>query len=81
MKVENIIMGDDDTDSIQMMFNHQSKLLKMVDKSIVDAYKNLLMMLKKMQNVSEIPVHPDYLGNNDLAINIYKNKYLSLIHI
>ncbi len=75
MKVENIIMGDDDTDSIQMMFNHQSKLLKMVDKSIVDAYKNLLMMLKKMQNVSEIPVHPDYLGNNDLAINIYKNKY------
>ncbi len=70
-----VIAGSDNTDALELMFNHKSKLLGVVDKSFIEAYKNLLLMLKQMQNNGQIPVHHDYLANNELAINIYKNKY------
>ena len=64
-------------DRIDAMFNYKSKLLSLVDKQQIYAYKILYYMLKDMQDKGKLPVHPSnqYLGGNELAEDIYKRKY------
>jgi len=59
------------------MFNHKGKFNKICGKQNLKNYQNLYLMLKKKQNNGEIPVHPEgnYLGDNELARNIYEKKY------
>ncbi len=57
------------------MFAHKSKLSSQIGYDRLESYKNLLFHLKEMQTTGKLPVHPDYLNNNELAINIYQKKY------
>ncbi|MCK5853467.1 adenosylcobalamin-dependent ribonucleoside-diphosphate reductase [bacterium] len=59
------------------MFKHNGKFTKITGKKYLKNYQNLYLMLKKKQTVGELPLHPDgkYLGDNDLAKNIYEKKY------
>ncbi len=61
------------------MFKHQGKFAKLSGKKNLKTYQNLYLMLRKKQNNGEVPVHPEgnYLGDNELAENIYKNKYFA----
>ena len=62
---------------LQKMFSHKSKLMGIVNDKWLNSYKENLLMLRNMQCSGEIPIHPEnkYLGENELALNIYKNKY------
>ncbi len=62
---------------LQKMFEHKSKLSNLVSENWLNSYKENLLMLRQMQRTGEIPVHPEnkYLGENELAFSIYKNKY------
>jgi ribonucleoside-diphosphate reductase alpha chain len=59
------------------MFKHDGKFTKITGKKSLKSYQNLYLMLKKKQTAGELPLHPDgkYLGDNDLAKNIYEKKY------
>jgi len=59
------------------MFKHKGKLVTLCGKKNLKNYQNLYLMLKKRQNNGEVPVHPEnnYLGDNELAKNLYENKY------
>jgi len=59
------------------MFKHEGKFTQVTGKKSLKNYQNLYLMLKKKQNSREIPIHPEgnYLGDNDLAKNIYEKKY------
>ncbi|RMF06736.1 adenosylcobalamin-dependent ribonucleoside-diphosphate reductase, partial [Candidatus Woesearchaeota archaeon] len=63
-------------EQINLMFEHKSKLLKVVPKERIETYKKLYHYLKELQKRGELPVHPSsYLGGNELATNIYERKY------
>jgi len=59
------------------MFKYQGKFTKLTGKKNLKNYQNLYLMLKKKQTAGEIPLHPEnnYLGDNELAKNIYEKKY------
>ena len=59
------------------MFKHKGKFVDLCGKKNLKNYQNLYLMLKKKQNAGEVPVHPEnnYLGDNELAKNIYEKKY------
>ena len=60
----------------KQMFSHKGKLAHMIPAHQLQAYRNLHQFLRKKQATHEIPVHPtDYLGGNELAKSIYKQKY------
>ena len=59
------------------IFKHKGKFVDLCGKKNLKNYQNLYLILKKKQNNAEVPVHPEnnYLGDNDLARNIYEKKY------
>lgn len=57
------------------MFNHQSKLSKLVDPVRISNYKEVYFYLFEKVQSGELPILKDYFGGNDLAENIYKRKY------
>jgi len=57
------------------MFKHEGKTVNIMGKTRVKTYQELYMRLSQLQKEKEIPVHGDYLGDNELAQNIYKKKY------
>ncbi len=59
------------------MFEHKGKYANVVDQKYIKRYKTLYDKVRKMQKEGQLPVHPenDYLGNNDLARNIFEKKY------
>jgi len=63
--------------NIKLMFDHKSKISKLVPQEYLDNYKHLLIFLRELQKNNKIPVHSEdsYLGNNNLAKDIYKSKY------
>ena len=63
--------------AFSQMFLHRSKLLPLVDPSRIHSYRQLLFMLKDMQQSGQAGYHSpnDYLGGSELADNIYRNKY------
>ena len=62
--------------SMKKMFKHQGKTVNVIGKSRVKTYEELFNSLSKLQIENSVPVHENYLGDNDLAQNIYKKKYL-----
>jgi ribonucleoside-diphosphate reductase alpha chain len=59
------------------MFKHKGKFTRLIGKKNLKNYQNLYLMIRKKQNSGELPVHAEgkYLGDNDLAENIYEKKY------
>ncbi len=66
--------ADAETDA---MFGYKSKLFSLVPHSQVDSYRRLFYLMRKWQEEQKVPfrLKNDYLGSNELADNIYKNKY------
>lgn len=62
---------------IKAMFDNNSKLYSLVPKQQVETYKRLFYQLRHWQNDGTIETHSsnNYLGANDLADSIFKNKY------
>ena len=61
--------------AVEHMFKHTGKTVNIIGKTRVKTYRDLYAQLSDLQKNKEIPFHGDYLGNNDLAQNIYKKKY------
>ena len=61
--------------SIENMFTHDGKTVNVIGKTRVKTYHELYNHLTELQKSKEISVHDNYLGNNVLAINLYKKKY------
>ena len=66
--------------AVETMFQHKGKTVTIIGKTRIKTYRDLYLQLSDLQKNKEIPVHSDYLGDNDLAINIYKKKYYLLNH-
>ncbi|MEK6921893.1 MAG: ATP cone domain-containing protein, partial [Nanoarchaeota archaeon] len=66
--------GDPEVDA---MFAYKSKLYSLVPHEQVAAYKRLFYQLRGWQKEQKVPYRQnnDYLGANELADSIYKNKY------
>ncbi len=61
--------------AVENMFKHTGKTVNIIGKTRINTYRDLYADLSNLQKNKEVPVHSNYLGNNDLAINIYKKKY------
>ena len=57
------------------MFSHTGKTVKLIGKKRVSTYKKLYEHLTKLQKDNTVKYHENYLGDNELAQNIYANKY------
>ena len=60
---------------IEKMFNHQGKTVNVIGKNRTKTYQELYKDLTELQKTKELPVHDNYLGDNELAQNLYKKKY------
>ena len=61
--------------AVENMFKHTGKTVTIIGKNRIKTYQDLYLQLSELQKNKKIPVHSDYLGDNDLAKNIYKKKY------
>ena len=61
--------------NMKSMFKHQGKTVNVVGKNRVKIYEDLFKGLTQDQKERKIPTHTNYLGDNELAKNIYKKKY------
>ena len=59
---------------ILKMFEHEGKTTKVIGKSRTKIYKSIYNHLSSMQG-KDLPVHENYLGDNELAETIYAQKY------
>jgi len=77
MRLEKSITHAGENPHLMKMFEHESKLSNLIDNKWIASYRTLLFMLRELQNSGECLVHPEnnYLSGNELALNIYKNKY------
>lgn len=57
------------------MFKHRGKTVNIIGKTRIKTYRDLYRQLTELQAKNEIPKHDNYLGDNELAQNIYKKKY------
>ena len=59
------------------MFAHKGKYQDLTSLESLKLYQDLYQMLRKKQEEGILPVHPtnEYLADNELARNIYENKY------
>ena len=57
------------------MFDYTGKTAKVLGKSKINIYKDIYTHLSDKQNDKTLPADKNYLGNNELAQNIYKEKY------
>ena len=57
------------------MFSHNGKTVKLIGKKRISTYKKLYEYLSKLQKDGNIKSHENYLGDNELAQNIYSKKY------
>ena len=53
------------------MFSHSGKTIKLIGKKRVTSYKKLYEYLTKLQQDNTVKYHENYLGDNELAQNIY----------
>ena len=58
-----------------LMFGHNGKTVNVIGKKRVAIYKRLYGHLENLQKNNTIKVHENYLGDNELAQNIYSKKY------
>ncbi len=59
---------------IRFLFKKPGKMTKYVPEEYLHAYKKLYTLLSEELGES-LPLHPNYLGDNDLARTIYEKKY------
>ena len=62
--------------AVENMFKHKGKTVTIIGKTRIKTYRDLYLQLSDLQKNKEIPIHGDYLGNNDLAQNIYKKNII-----
>jgi len=60
---------------LKIFENPQPKLVKILGREKIERYKRVYFKLLEMYDKGLLPSHPNYLGDNELAKNIYKNKY------
>jgi len=60
---------------IANMFNHKGKTTKLIGETRAQAYLETYQHLTKLQEKNELPYDGNYLGDNELAQNIYQKKY------
>ena len=60
---------------IEQMFDFQGKTAKLIGSNRTQIYKEIYNYLSEKQKNNELPVHENYLGDNELAQNIYEKKY------
>ena len=60
---------------IANMFNHKGKTTKLIGETRAQAYSEKYQHLTKLQEKDELPYDGNYLGDNELAQNIYQKKY------
>lgn len=60
---------------IDKMFNHHGKTVSVIGKKRVGTYQELTYYLQEKIDDGTLPTHPDYLGDSELAQNIYAKKY------
>ena len=60
---------------IDIMFKHQGKAAKLIGPQRLRAYKEAYNHISELQKENKLPIHNDYLGDNELARNIYEKKY------
>ena len=56
--------------AVENMFKHTGKTVNIIGKTRINTYRDLYADLSNLQKNKEVPIHGDYLGNNDLAKNI-----------
>ena len=61
--------------SIDRMFSHIGKSEKLVGHTRKKAYHKLYNHISDLQESGSLPVHENYLGDNELAKSIYEKKY------
>ena len=57
------------------MFNHKGKAAKFIGNSRTKVYNETYQYISEKQKNKELPYHGNYLGDNELAKNIYEKKY------
>ena len=60
---------------IEKMFAHEGKTTKRIGQTRSKIYKELYQYISDKQESKELPYHGNYLGDNELAQNIYQKKY------
>ncbi len=60
---------------IEQMFDFQGKTTKLIGSNRAQAYREVYNHLSEKQKNDELPIHENYLGDNELAQNIYTKKY------
>ena len=60
---------------MEQMFEHKSKLSKLVDAKIINAYRDTYFYLLEKIESGELPSMDNYCGDNVLSENIYQRKY------
>jgi len=65
----------DTKSQIDLMFKHQGKASKLIGPQRLKAYQEAYDHIANMQNEKKLPTHDNYLGDNELAKNIYEKKY------
>ena len=60
---------------IEQMFDFKGKTTKLIGDSRTQAYREVYNHLSEKQSNGELSVHGNYLGDNELAQNIYTKKY------
>ncbi len=60
---------------IETMFRHQGKTVNIIGKNRTKIYEDLYKEITELQDSKQLPVHDNYLGDNELAQNLYKKKY------
>ncbi len=63
------------SEEMERMFSYKHKLLSRVPEDYLKRYKTLYYFLLEKQQEGELPVHPNYWGDNELVKNIYEKKY------
>ena len=58
--------------AVKNMFKYDGKTVKIIGKTRIKTYHDLYMQLSQLQKEKAIPLHGNYLGDNELAQNIYK---------
>ena len=60
---------------IEKMFSYEGKTTKLIGKTRSKIYEELYTYITDKQNKNELSFHGNYLGDNELAHNIYEKKY------
>ena len=60
---------------IEKMFAHKGKSSKLIGDTKSKVYKEIYKYVSEKQSKKELPFNGNYLGDNELAKNIYEKKY------